>query len=82
MRPIEYYQSMEAQFRREAESESDLMIRERLLTQADGWNWLVRASRFIAQKQADTEEILAALDKKPASRAEVEDQRMPLQKSA
>jgi len=70
MRPIEYYQSMEAKFRREAESESDLMIRERLLTQADGWNWLARASRFIAQKQADTEEILAALDKKPASRAE------------
>jgi hypothetical protein len=58
------------------------MIRERLLTQADGWNWLVRASRFVAQKQADTEAILAALDKKPASRPEIEDQRMPLQKSA
>jgi hypothetical protein len=81
MRPIEHYQSMETKFRREAESESDLIIRERLLTQAVGWNWLVRASRFIAQKQAATEKSPAALDKKPASWAEVEDQQMPLQKS-
>jgi hypothetical protein len=64
MCPIEHYQSMEAKFRREAESELDLIIRERLLTQADGWNWLIRASQFIAQKQAATKKLLAALHKK------------------
>jgi hypothetical protein len=58
MPQIEYYQSMEAKFRREAESESDPMTRERLLTQADGWHWLARASRYISEKQADTQEML------------------------
>jgi hypothetical protein len=61
---IEYYQAMEAKFRHEAESESDPTIRERILTQADGWHLLATASRYISEKQADTQELPAAMDKR------------------
>jgi len=49
MHHSERCQSMEAKFRREAESESDLMTHERLLSQADGWHWLAKASRYISE---------------------------------
>jgi hypothetical protein len=61
---IEYYQAMEAKFRHEVESESDPMIRERILPKRDGWRLLATASRYISEKQADTQELLAAMDKR------------------
>jgi hypothetical protein len=61
---IEYYQAMEVKFRHEAESESDPIIREKIITQADGWHLLATASRYIFEKQADTQELLAAMDKR------------------
>lgn len=62
----EFYLSMGAKFQREAESQSDPMTREKLLTQADGWHWLATASRYISEKQADTQEMLAAIKNKIA----------------
>jgi hypothetical protein len=64
MHHSERCRSMEAKFRREAESESDLMTRERLLSQADGWHWLAKASRYISETQVDTDKILATILKK------------------
>ena len=63
MHHIEHCQSMEAKFRQEAGVEPDEAMRERLLAQADSWHRLARASRFIADKQAETNKILTALDR-------------------
>lgn len=52
MRHTEQYQSMETKFRREAKSKSNPMMRDRLLTQADGWGLLVKASRYISEIRA------------------------------
>ena len=49
-------------FRQAAESEVDPIVREGFITQAEAWQLLAKASRFISEKQADTNEILAAMD--------------------
>jgi hypothetical protein len=74
MHHIEHCQSMEAKFRREAESESDLVTRERLLSQADGWHWLAKASRYISETQADTDKILATIVKKEGTDGSLSDE--------
>ena len=63
----EHYQMMEAKFRHAAEIESDPTAREKLFTHADAWQLLLRAARFISEKQADTNEMLATIGEKTAS---------------
>ena len=62
----EHYQMMEAKFRQAAEIESDPTTREKLFTHADAWQLLLRAARFISEKQADTNDMLATISEKTA----------------